>query len=74
MGNNAGKIEVGYRADLELLNNNPLENISHTKTINAVIANGKYLDKKQLDNILEAVKDANNNSRKINIDEYINRN
>ncbi|MCF6192891.1 MAG: amidohydrolase family protein [Kangiellaceae bacterium] len=71
MGSDAGKIEVGYRADLVLLKKNPLENISHTKSINAVIANGMYLDRKQLDNILEAVKDANNNSRKINIDEYI---
>ncbi len=72
MGNNAGKIAVGYRADLVLLKKNPLENISNTKTINAVIANGKYLDRKQLDNILEAIKNANNNSRKINIDEYLN--
>jgi hypothetical protein len=72
MGTNAGKIEAGFRADLVLLDKNPLENISNTKSIKAVIANGSYLDRVQLDNILKAVKDANNNSRKINIDAYLN--
>lgn len=72
MKSDAGKIEVGLRADLVLLAENPLENISNTKTINGVIINGKFLDRFMLDKILKSVKKANNNSRKVNIDEYIN--
>jgi imidazolonepropionase-like amidohydrolase len=72
MGSNSGKIEPGYRADLVLLKKNPLEDISYTRSINAVIANGKYLNRTQLDHILESVKDANNTSRKVNIDAYLN--
>jgi hypothetical protein len=72
MGTNAGKIAAGFRADLVLLDKNPLDDISNTKTIKAVIANGNYLDRTQLDNILEAVKEANNKSRKIGIDAFLN--
>jgi hypothetical protein len=54
------------------LKKNPLEDISYTRSINAVIANGKYLNRTQLDHILESVKDANNTSRKVNIDAYLN--
>ena len=71
MGSDAGIIEAGYRADLVILKKNPLTDISNTRSINAVIANGKYLNRTQLDHILEAVKDANNSSRKINIDAYV---
>jgi hypothetical protein len=71
MSSDAGKIAAGYRADLVLLAKNPLENISNTTSINAVIANGKYIDRTQLDNILAAVKAANTSSRKVNIDEYL---
>jgi len=72
MKSNAGKIEAGFRADLILLAKNPLEDIKNTKTINAVIANGKYLDRKELDNILEAIKQVNNKVREVSINEYIN--
>jgi hypothetical protein len=71
MQSNAGKIETGYRADLLLLDKNPLEDIKNTKTINALITNGKFLDRMSLDKILQSIKDVNNKSRKINIDEYI---
>ncbi|WP_299834091.1 amidohydrolase family protein [uncultured Tenacibaculum sp.] len=71
MNENTGKIEINYRADLVLLNKNPLENINHTQSIEAVIANGKYLNRLVLNNILQAVKDANDRSRKINIDAYL---
>ncbi|MFT5923496.1 MAG: hypothetical protein ACI9LE_000479 [Paraglaciecola sp.] len=71
MGSNAGKVEAGYRADLVLLKRNPLDDIRNSKSINAVIANGKYLNRTQLDNILAAVKNANNNSRKVNMDKYL---
>lgn len=72
MHSNAGKIEVGHRADLVLLAKNPLENIKNTRTINAVITNGKLLDRSVLDKVLQSIKDANNKSRKININEFIN--
>lgn len=67
----AGKIKIGYKADLVLLKKNPLEDINNTRSINAVISNGKYLNRAQLDKMLQAVKDANNRSRKVNIDEYV---
>jgi imidazolonepropionase-like amidohydrolase len=72
MQSNAGKIEVGFKADMVLLDKNPLEDITNTRSINAVIANGKFLDRAVLDEILQSVKAANNRSRKINIDAFIN--
>jgi hypothetical protein len=54
-----------------LLKRNPLDDIRNSKSINAVITNGKYLNRTQLDNILAAVKNANNNSRKVNMDKYL---
>ena len=40
-----GTIEVGKRADLLLLNANPLENIEHTRKIEGVMTRGKWLPK-----------------------------
>lgn len=71
MQTNNGKIEVGYDADLVLLDKSPLQDIRNTKEINAVIVNGKYLNRNTLDYILQSVKDANNRSRKVNIDEFL---
>jgi imidazolonepropionase-like amidohydrolase len=39
-----GSVEVGKIADLVLLDADPLEDISHTRKIHAVILGGKYLD------------------------------
>jgi hypothetical protein len=39
-------------ADLVLLRKNPLENIAHTTTIEAVIRNGKFHKRSSLDSML----------------------
>ncbi|WP_179952275.1 amidohydrolase family protein [Marinicella rhabdoformis] len=39
-----GSVNVGKRADLVILNNNPLANIRHTQAIEAVLFNGLYYD------------------------------
>ena len=66
-----GKIAASYRADLVFLEANPLDDIGNTQKINAVMANGNYWSRDQLDAMLEAVKKANNNSREIAIKEYL---
>lgn len=71
MQSNSGKITEGYRADLVLLTKNPLEDIRNTRMIQAVIANGNYLSRHELDKILSSIKKANNDSRKISIVEYL---
>ena len=71
MKSNSGEIEADFRADLVLLAKNPLEDIKNTKTINAVIANGKYLGRVEMDEILESIKQANYRSREVSIDAYI---
>lgn len=50
-----GTVEVGKVADLVLLNANPLEDITNTQKIEAVMANGRYFDRKSLDEILKKV-------------------
>jgi len=70
MNSNAGTIEAGRRADLLILNKNPLIDIGNTRTIDTVILNGRVFRRDQLDAMLEAVREANDNSRKINIDKY----
>src|SRR5579864_4128928 len=56
--NDAGKIEAGSVADLVLLNADPLQNIRNTGKIAAVIANGKYLDRADLDQLLANIANA----------------
>ena len=50
-----GTVDIGKVADLVLLNANPLDNITNTQKIEAVLANGRYFDRKSLDEILENV-------------------
>ncbi|MCA1622904.1 MAG: amidohydrolase family protein [Acidobacteria bacterium] len=50
-----GTIEKGKLADLILLDANPLADISNTRKINSVVANGKLLDRKTLDKMLADV-------------------
>lgn len=56
MENELGLVQEGMWADLVLLDENPIENIAHTKSISAVIKNGKYFDKNQLGEILKRAK------------------
>lgn len=46
-----GKIAVGKAADLIILDNNPLRDIAHTQTIQGVILNGLYYDKKKIEQL-----------------------
>jgi len=48
-----GTVENGKKADLVLLEANPLENISNTKRINAVVVNGKLIPRVTLDKMLK---------------------
>ena len=71
LGNNTGIIKKGYKANLVLLDENPLINLKHTKTINSVIISGRVLDRALLDQILDAVKNANDASRTVDISHYL---
>jgi len=50
-----GTVEKGKIADLVLLDANPLDNIANTRKIAAVVANGRYLSRSDLDRILADV-------------------
>jgi hypothetical protein len=53
-----GVVANGARADLVLLDENPLANISNTAKISAVIRDGVYLDRAALDKLLRQAKNA----------------
>ena len=50
-----GTIEPGMRADLVLLDANPLENIDNTRKIREVVARGRVLDRSELDAMLSDI-------------------
>jgi imidazolonepropionase-like amidohydrolase len=54
-----GTIAIGKRADLVLLEANPLEDIRNTKKIVGVCVAGRWLDRQELDRLLTQVEQAN---------------
>ena len=72
LGYNTGKISVGLDADLVLLDKDPLLDIRNTKTINTVFSNGKVYDRQLLDQMLDAVKNANDSVREVDIKKFLN--
>ncbi len=55
LSDSLGTIEKDKFADLVLLDANPLDNISNTKKISAVIVNGRYLSKEKLQEVLRKI-------------------
>jgi hypothetical protein len=51
----SGTVQEGKRADLVLLEANPLENIAHTRQIAGVMVQGRWYTRADLDTILELV-------------------
>ena len=52
MAGSTGTVETGKRADLILLRANPLDDIGNTTQIEAVVSNGHYYPRQELDNLL----------------------
>ncbi len=55
MSDSLGTVERGKLADLVLLDANPLENIENTRRIAAVVVNGRYVPKSELQAMLAQV-------------------
>jgi imidazolonepropionase-like amidohydrolase len=53
--NSLGTVETGKLADLVLLDSNPLDDIHNTTKINAVVVNGRLLDRPALDKMMSDV-------------------
>ncbi len=56
--NELGTIEKGKLADLVLLDANPLDDIRNTQKIAAVVVNGRYFSRAELDKMLAGVEEA----------------
>ncbi|HEV2103450.1 MAG TPA: amidohydrolase family protein [Candidatus Acidoferrum sp.] len=58
-----GTIESGKRADLVLLDANPLADIKNTRKIQSVVLAGRYFSRTDLDKLLKSVEEAAANSK-----------
>ncbi len=63
--NEWGTIKEGKRADLLLLDKNPLMNIDNTKTICGLFLNGKWFDKPALNNMLKNLEEFQKNNDRV---------
>jgi imidazolonepropionase-like amidohydrolase len=54
-GQRSGTVEAGGAADLVLLRANPLKDIRNTQKIAAVVLNGRYFSRRELNGMLAAV-------------------
>ncbi len=73
IGDKLGTIEAGKFADLVLLEENPLDNISNTRKISGVFVNGKWIDRSKIDIMLLDVEEWNNaNKEKFDWKELLN--
>ena len=70
MGLRSGVIEADRPADLVLLRDNPLIDITNTRSIDAVIRDGQTYKRADLDAMLEAVRQAHAKSRKFELSRY----
>jgi len=59
-----GTVATGHRADLVLLNANPLENISNTKNIEGVMVHGRWLAREAIQQRLDKIAAKNARLRK----------
>jgi imidazolonepropionase-like amidohydrolase len=50
---NFGTVEIGQRADLILIKENPLENVSHTRNRIGVMARGQWFPQAKLDGLVD---------------------
>lgn len=52
----SGRIESGYKADLVLLNSNPLDNVSNTEDIAGVMKDGRWLSYDNIEEVLSWIR------------------
>ena len=71
LGIGPGRLIEGAEASVVLLAKNPLEDIRNTRSIETVVQNGRLYDRSTLDKMLEAVREANDESRKVDISDYL---